>query len=131
MRKSVPIAALAILTVMVAYVASSRTVAAQNAAGVYEVLSPWAEADPIPLRGISPRLDNLNGKKIGLFANSKRSAMPQVRMVETKLKEKFPTIETSIYHSPDPDYIAKDNPDWEKFVAWIKTVDAIVLTVGD
>ena len=30
----------------------------------YEVLSPWAEADPIPLRGISPRLTDLKDKKI-------------------------------------------------------------------
>ena len=35
--------------------------------GQYEVLSPWAEVDPIPLRGISPRIKTLAGKKIGLF----------------------------------------------------------------
>jgi hypothetical protein len=27
----------------------------------YEVISPWAEADPVPFRGISPRLDSLAG----------------------------------------------------------------------
>ena len=26
----------------------------------YEVLSPWAEADPIPLKGLAPRLDKLD-----------------------------------------------------------------------
>ena len=31
----------------------------------FEVLSPWAEVDPVPLKGISPRLKSLEGKKIG------------------------------------------------------------------
>jgi len=38
----------------------------------FEVLSPWADVDPIPLRGISPRLSSLAGKKIGIFVNPKR-----------------------------------------------------------
>ena len=46
----------------------------------YEVLSPWAEADPIPFRGISPRLGTLEGKKIGLLANSKRAAAPTMQV---------------------------------------------------
>ena len=45
-----------------------------NNGSVYEVLSPWAEADPVPLSGISPRLEDMTGKKIGLFCNSKRAA---------------------------------------------------------
>ena len=36
----------------------------------YEVLNPWAESDPVPMRGISPRLDTMEGKTIGLFQNS-------------------------------------------------------------
>ena len=40
--------------------------------GQYEVLSPWAEVDPITFRGLTaPRLNDLAGKKIGLFASSK------------------------------------------------------------
>ena len=35
----------------------------------YEVLSPWAEADPIPIKGLAPRLDKIDGKKIGLPKN--------------------------------------------------------------
>jgi hypothetical protein len=35
----------------------------------YEVLGPWAEADPIPSRGINPRITDLAGKKIGLYRN--------------------------------------------------------------
>jgi hypothetical protein len=130
MRKLIPIAALAALAVMIAFTGCSAT-SASNEGGQYEVMNPWADVDPFPPKGISLRLDSPDGKKIGLFANSKRSAVPQARMIEKKLKEKFPTIQTDLYHAPEPTSIAKDGPDWGKFTAWIKTVDAVILTVGD
>jgi len=43
---------------------------------IYDVLSPWAETDPQPLQGISARLSDLRGKRIGLFANYKPAAVP-------------------------------------------------------
>jgi len=133
MRKSVPIAILALLAVVIAFAVSACQVgtAQGEAEYQYEVMNPWADVDPIPPRSISPRLDALDGKKIGLFANSKRSAVPQARMLEKKLKGKIPTIQTDLYHAPDPNYIAQDSPEWGKFSAWIKSVDAIVLMVGD
>jgi hypothetical protein len=37
----------------------SKALFAQNAIETkYEVMSPWAEADPLPLKAISPRIDN-------------------------------------------------------------------------
>jgi hypothetical protein len=65
--------------------------------GIYEVLSPWPEADTVPPRGINPRLTGLEGKKIGLLANAKRAARPILAVVEKRLKERFPSIETSWY----------------------------------
>jgi hypothetical protein len=35
----------------------------------YEVLNPWAEVDPVPLKHITPRLDSLSTKTIGLYCN--------------------------------------------------------------
>ncbi len=52
----------------------------------YEVLSPWAEADPISSRGISPRVESLDGKKIGLYRNAKRAAEPVMNVVPTYAK---------------------------------------------
>ena len=40
----------------------------------YAVLNPWAEVDPVPLKGISPRLTGLEGKKIGIFQNFKQAS---------------------------------------------------------
>jgi len=133
MSKSASFATLMLFAVASALAVSACNMGAtKNAAEYqYEVMNPWADVDPIPPRSISQRLDTLDGKKIGLFANSKRSSVPQARMVEKRLKERFPNVQTDLYHAPDPDYIAQDNPQWGKFSAWIKTVDAIVLTVGD
>lgn len=97
----------------------------------YEVLSPWADVDPVPVRGISPRLDSLAGKKIGLFANFKRAAVPIATEVEKRLKERFPDIETILFHSTLPNVDESETENKEKFSAWAKEVDAVVGVVGD
>ena len=56
----------------------------------FEVLSPWADVDPIPLRGISPRIQTLAGKKIGLFVNPKRAAMPIAESIDKKIEDHVP-----------------------------------------
>jgi hypothetical protein len=97
----------------------------------YEALSPWADVDPIPVRGISPRVDSLAGKKIGLFANFKRAAIPIITEVEKRLKERFPDIETDLFHSTLPNVNEIETVNKEKFTAWAKGVDAVVGVVGD
>ncbi|MDR0310492.1 MAG: hypothetical protein LBJ21_02785 [Acidobacteriota bacterium] len=131
MRKSKPVAAAMLLIVIVACAAMTACTPAAQSAAEYEVMNPWADVDPIPLRGISPRIDTLEGKKVGVFANFKRSAVPQARMVERKLKEKFPTIQTDLYHSREANVNEAETANREKFIAWIKSVDAVVATVGD
>ena len=127
MRKSVLVVALVSLAVTAACTTSSR----QATDFQYEVMNPWADVDPIPLRGISPRIDTLDGKKIGLFANFKRSAVPQARMVEKKLKGKFSNIQTELYHSTAENVNEMATGNKEKFTAWAKSVDAVVAMVGD
>ena len=97
----------------------------------YEVLSPWAEADPIPLRGISPRVKSLAGKKIGLFRNSKRAALPIMNVVERRLREKFPTAEFTEFANLRPNEMIIEQDAKEEFEAWLKGVDAVIATFGD
>jgi hypothetical protein len=97
----------------------------------YSVMNPWAEVDPTPVRGISPRLDGLAGKKIGIFANFKRAAMPMAESVEKRLKSMYPTIQTSIFHSTDPNVTETETKRREEFIAWIKSVDGVITLVGD
>jgi hypothetical protein len=97
----------------------------------YEVLSPWAETDPVPLRGISPRLKNLDTKKIGLFRNFKPMARPISAVLENKLKEKFPSCEISRYDSTFPNVLESDTENKAKFADWAQGIDAAILLVGD
>ena len=98
----------------------------------YEVLSPWADVDPIPLKGITPRLSDLNNKNIGLFVNDKKAARPIQNVVERKLKERYPTLTFSYFH-PGRGAEAEDVEKGEKVTLeqWVKSVDAVILAVGD
>jgi hypothetical protein len=104
----------------------------------YEVLSPWADAESIPKRGITPRLTSLEGKTIGLFENHKITAKPILDAVENQLKERYPSIKFSRYVSPQdtgpafgPPKQQKDSIYKDKFEDWLKGVDAVVAAVGD
>lgn len=131
MRRFVPIAAMTAMAVMAILSYSGCSSAGSASETKYEVLSPWAEVDPIPLRGISSRVDTLAGKKIGLFANFKRAALPIAREVEKRLKERFPDSETILFHSSTPNVDESVEQNAEKFEAWAKEVDAVVAVVGD
>lgn len=98
---------------------------------VYEVLNPWAEADPVPLQGLSPRLDDLSGKKIGLLCNSKRAAPVILDVAERLLKEKYPTAETSYFYARTFSVSSLEPERKDEFDDWIKGLDAVIASVGD
>lgn len=98
----------------------------------YEVLSPWAEVDPIPLRGISPRLGDLKDKRIGLFCNYKPAAKPILTVVEEKLRERYPTCETIWYVQNEMVSVAKmEGEGRARFDEWMKEVDGVIAAAGD
>jgi hypothetical protein len=116
---------------LAAQIPSNALFAKESSEGQYEVLSPWAEVDPIPLRGISPRLDNLTGKKIGLFVNYKRAARPIGVALEKRLKSMYPTSQISSFFSLEWNVLESESKNKEKFKAWAQGVDAVILLVGD
>lgn len=97
----------------------------------YEALSPWGEADPKPLKGISPRLDSLAGKKIGLFANYKRAAIPIAISLKARLESAYPGARVSIYNSDKWNVTEIETEKSETFKKWVKGNDAVILMVGD
>jgi hypothetical protein len=98
---------------------------------LYEVMNPWAEVDPMHLKGIAPRVQSFAGKKIGLFRNSKRAAKPILAAVEARLKERFPDCEITGY-SFMPNAGIAENEEWiSKFEEWLKGIDALILAYGD
>jgi hypothetical protein len=98
--------------------------------GEYEVLGPWAVADPVTAKGISPRITDMNGKKIGLFLNSKIAAQPMLAMVEERLKEKYPTL-TFTRFVRIPNISVAETEDKAKYEEWIDGVDTIIYSHGD
>ena len=91
----------------------------------YQVLSPWAEVDPIALKGIAPRLSDLSNKRIGLFSNFKIAAGPIMDTVETLLNQKFPSLQFSRFNFVHNLWVG-ETEDKERFEDWLKGVDAVV-----
>ena len=97
----------------------------------YEVLSPWAEADAVPWRGINPRLSDLSGKKIGLLRNSKRAAEPSLKILADRLEKRFPGIQFSWFSNLTPNETAIAQPIKDEFEKWLVGVDAVITSYGD
>ena len=104
---------------------------ASSVNATYEVLSPWAEVDPVPLRGITARTTDLAGKRIGLFHMWKRASKPILTVLERKLKEKYPTAEFSWYEESVMNTPEIDSDYKTQFEEWLKGVDTVVFTYGD
>ena len=96
----------------------------------YDVMSPWAEVDPVPAKGISPRLNEISGKTIGFFLNSKIAAEPMSDMIERNFKGKYPSLTFSRFVRI-PNIAMAETPDKDKYIEWIKGLDAIIYTHGD
>ncbi len=112
--------------------ASAGMLFAMDSSGIqYEVLSPWADTDPKPIKGISSRLDTLSGKKIGLFANYKRAAVPIAESLQKRLRSMYPDSQVSIYHSNQWNVTEIETENRELFKKWIEGNDAVILMVGD
>ena len=111
---------------------SSNIQSGQNLSEIkYKALSPWGEADPKPLKGISERIDSLAGKKIGLFANYKRAAIPIAMSLKDQLDSAYPDSQVSIYHSDQWNVTEIETEKKETFKKWVKSKDAVILMVGD
>jgi hypothetical protein len=95
------------------------------------VLSPWAEADPIPLKGLTPRVTDLAGKRIGLLCNIKRAAPLILQVTERILRKRFPTSEISWFRARSFSVSSLEPDNLATFEEWINGVDAVVAAVGD
>jgi hypothetical protein len=98
----------------------------------YEVLNPWAEVDPVNLRGLnSPRPTDLSGKTIGLFHNWKRAARPMLESLEKHLKARYPDARLSRYSASGTNTPEIESNNKSKYEEWLKGLDAVVFTYGD
>jgi hypothetical protein len=98
----------------------------------YEVLSSWAEVDPVPARGVvADRPADLSGKKIGLYYMWKRASRPILTVLEKRLKTRYPTAQFSWYEESVMNTPEIESPNKLKFEDWLKGVDTVIFTYGD
>jgi hypothetical protein len=97
----------------------------------YEVMSPWAEVDPIPLEGITPRLPDLRGRRIGLFHNGKVAGKPINDAVEVELRARFGDEVTIARFGRTANLEVAETADRARYEEWVKEVDAVIHAVGD
>lgn len=98
----------------------------------YTVLSPWAEVDVESESGLQPRLDTLSGKKIGMFSHFKGHSPFILKVVEEKIKEKYPDTEfVYLQYHKDTREIRDDEEFKPIFTEWLKKVDGVIAAYGD
>jgi hypothetical protein len=99
----------------------------------YDVLSPWAETDPLPLQGITPRVSELRGKRIGLYANYKRAAAPIQDAVEAELRARYGSdVAIARFAQQGSQDIGSSEDEGPRFAEWLeKEVDTVIVAVGD
>jgi hypothetical protein len=98
----------------------------------YEVLNPWAEADPKSLHGIVPRIPDLAGRRIGLFASNKPAAPRIMDVLERKIRQRYPSSVISRYNAEETFLIIQTEGKNKKgFEEWLSGVDVVAASVGD
>jgi hypothetical protein len=99
----------------------------------FDVLSPWAETDPLPLHGITPRVTDLRGKRIGLYSNYKRAALPIQKAVEAELRARYGSeIHIARFEQQGSQDIGSSDDEGPRFAEWLeKEVDTVIVAVGD
>lgn len=97
-----------------------------------ELLDPSSESDASARMALSPRIDSLEGKTIGLYDNGKVTGEPVLDVVEERLSERYPdaTFEryalgkNAINEAKDPDVLAA-------ITDWAAAMDACIGAYGD
>ncbi len=99
---------------------------------ILKALSPWAEPEESGMNGLSPRLDTLEGKRIGMFATFKAVSVSILDELSKALKAQYPSAEfvylQSIYETCE----IRNKPELlEEVERWLAGVDAVVTAYGD
>ena len=98
----------------------------------YKTLSPWAEVDKSKSTGLQPRVSDLKGKTIGLFAHFKEHSPIMLSEVERQLQEKLPDTRFIHYQYPmDTRELINDDEYKPSFMEWLSKVDTVISAYGD
>jgi hypothetical protein len=88
---------------------------------------PTTESADDELKSLSPRLDALDGARIGFHVNAKEAARPVSQVVEEKLADRYPNLTFTRCDVP-----ARDEEGLTRIEEWAASeTDACIATVGD
>ena len=104
----------------------------------YSVLSPRGEVDPVNTIGLNPRVSDLNGKTIGLFASFKQHWVIILDEIGKQLQARYPSIKlTRFQNTKDLNSdtqvaeVAKDPEVRPVFEKWLSGVDTVIVANAD
>jgi len=95
---------------------------------MYDPVADSEEADQKP---IAPRLERIEGARIGLFDNGKPAAEPLLDVVEERLEEAYPSVTVDRYAVDHLNRI-KNEGEMANIEAWADSeLDACIGAIGD
>lgn len=98
----------------------------------YTVLSPWAHIDNTDGTELKPRIDDLNGKTIGLFAHFKQHSPMLLDVIREELQNRYPEACFTTLQYPRDTIEIQNDPDFDvELKRWLGGVDAVISALGD
>jgi hypothetical protein len=92
---------------------------------------PVADADQTDREPIAPRLERIEGARIGLFDNGKPAAEPLLDVVEERLEASYPSVTVERYAVDHLNRI-KNEEEMSAIEAWAdEELDACIGAIGD
>jgi hypothetical protein len=91
---------------------------------------PVADSEEAERKPIAPRLDGIEGARIGLFDNGKPAAEPLLDVVEERLAEAYPSVTVDRYAVAHLNRI-KNEEEMASIEAWAADLDAVIGAIGD
>ncbi len=97
----------------------------------FEVLSPWAEVDWSEIRGLSPRLEDLEGKTIGMFGDFMINSEYMLKEVEKELSRRYKNLKFShIRYLVELPELSQNKEFLPEFHTWLEGVDTVISFYG-
>ena len=97
-----------------------------------KIYSPWAEVDVSGAKPLSPRLDTLEGKTIGLFAHFKGHSPLMLEVMAELLRQRYPSLTFKpLQYKRDTSEVRKDPAFAAEVAEWAKDLDGVIGAYGD
>lgn len=94
------------------------------------LVSPSSAESDTEQKPLVPRVDSLEGKRIGLYDNGKPAAEPLLTAVQEKLADRYPDATFEWYHVEHLNQIKNDD-EQDSVVDWAKDIDTAIGAIGD